>query len=77
MKITLPSEKTITVRKKTITTSEIEVIRVVDLTNKKVVAAIIKGLGWVRVKDLSGDKYDNPQWTNESLTTALLAQFGS
>ena len=77
MKITLPSEKTITLRKKTITASQLEVTKVVDLPAKKVVAAIIEGLGWVRVKALSGDKYDSPQWTNETLAAALVEQFGS
>ena len=77
MKISLPSEKTITVRKKTLTTSELEVFKIVETPEKKVVAVSIKGLGRVKIKTLSGTNYDSPPWTNESLAAAVLEQFSA
>ncbi len=73
--VTLPSEKTLNVKGKTLTASQLEVLKVVDLPNKKAVIVLIKGLGKVKVTGLSKDGYDNPQWTNESLAAALVTQF--
>ncbi len=74
MKITLPSEKTITLKNKSITASEVTVVKVVDIPEKKIVAAFIKDLGRVRVKALCGKNYNSPQWTDESLAAALAEQ---
>lgn len=77
MKISLSSEKTIKIRNTSITTSELEIVKIVDIPEKKVVAVLIKGLGRVRVKALSGTSYDSPPWTNESLAAAVLEQFSA
>lgn len=58
-----------------ITTDSLTIERVVDIPEEKSVYVFIRGLGRVKVDKLSGDNYDNPQWTNEALATALAAQF--
>jgi len=76
MKITLPSEKTITTPKgKSLTATEFVIEKIIDIPSKKVVVAVVTGLGWVRVKNLCGKKYDAPQWTNETLAAHLYEQF--
>ena len=59
----------------TITTDTLVVERIVDIPEEKSVFVFIRGLGRVKVQGVSDDKYDNPQWTNETLAAAIAAQF--
>ena len=77
MKITLSSQKTIINKSKTLTASELEILKIVDTPSKKYIGVIIKGLGRIKINTLSGTNYDNPQWTNESLVTAVTEQLNS
>lgn len=77
LKVTLPSEKTITANNKTVTASEFIIERTIDVPRRKAVLAVIKDLGKVKVVALCGDNYNNPEWTDESLVQALVAQFSA
>jgi hypothetical protein len=75
-KVTLPSPVTITHPEKggSITTTELNVVKTIDFPGKKQVAVVINGAGKHFVQALSGTAYDSPQWTNESLSAALVTQ---
>lgn len=73
MKFELESEKTIVVKQaETLTFKEIEIERVLDdIVNKKVIVWI-KGFPQpVEIEYLSNERYDLPQWTNESVQYAV------
>jgi hypothetical protein len=73
MQFQLETPKTVTVRQpETVELSSIEVERVLDdVVNKKVVVWLKDFPHPVELGDLSGDNYDNPQWTNESVLTSI------
>jgi hypothetical protein len=73
MQFQLETPKTVTVRQpETVELSSIEVERVLDdVVNKKVVVWLKDFPHPVELGDLSGDNYDNPQWTNESVLTSV------
>ena len=66
MEIQLQTPKTVLVREpESVTFSTIEIERILDDPQAKKVIVWIKGLGYpVELGDLSGDYYDNPEWTN-------------
>ena len=73
MEIQLQTPKTILVRQpETATFSSVEIERILDDPQAKKVIVWVKGLGYpVELSDLSGDHYDNPEWTNESVVNAV------
>ncbi len=75
MEFQLETPKTITVRQpETVELSSVVVERVLDdVANKKVVVWLKDLPHPVELGDLSGDNYDNPQWTNESVTASVQA----
>ena len=73
MQFQLETPKTVTVRQpETVELSSVEVERVLDdVVNKKVVVWLKDFPHPVELGDLSGDNYDNPQWTNESILASV------
>jgi hypothetical protein len=73
MQFQLEIPKTVTVRQpETVELSSVEVERVLDdVVNKKVVVWLKDFPHPVELGDLSGDNYDNPQWTNESVLASV------
>jgi hypothetical protein len=73
MQFQLETPKTVTVRQpETVELSSVEVERVLDdVVNKKVVVWLKDFPHPVELGDLSGDNYDNPQWTNESVLASV------
>ena len=73
MQFQLETPKTLTVRQpETVELSSVEVERVLDdVVNKKVVVWLKDFPHPVELGDLSGDNYDNPQWTNESVLASV------
>jgi hypothetical protein len=53
------------------TVNEIVIEKVIDNPTDKTVYVFIGEVGLVKLDALSDDNYDNPQWNNESLTTAV------
>lgn len=52
--------------------TQLKVKTVIDDTDGKRVLVFVEGIrDPILLNDLSGDNYDNPQWTNESLLKAL------
>lgn len=74
MEFQLESPKTITVRPaETLEVSSIRIERVLDDPAQKKVIVWISGFHHpIELGALSGDNYDNPQWTNESLLQAVV-----
>lgn len=79
MQFQLETPKTITVRQpETIQISEVVVERVLDdVLSKKVIVWIKDFPHPIELGDLSGDGYDNPCWTNESVLASVQAFFNS
>lgn len=73
MQFQLETPKTVTVRQpETVELSSVEIERVLDdVVNKKVVVWLKDFPHPVELGDLSGDNYDNPQWTNESVLASV------
>lgn len=73
MQFQLETPKTVTVRQpETVELSSVEVERVLDdVINRKVVVWLKDFPHPVELGDLSGDNYDNPQWTNESVLASV------
>ena len=73
MQFQLETPKTVTIRQpETVELSSVEVERVLDdVVNKKVVVWLKDFPHPVELGDLSGDNYDNPQWTNESVLASV------
>lgn len=74
MEFQLESPKTITVRPaETLEVSSLRIERVLDDPVQKKVIVWIAGFHHpIELGALSGDNYDNPQWTNESLLQAVV-----
>jgi len=53
------------------TVNEIIIEKIVDSPTDKTVHVFIGEVGLVKLDALSDNNYDNPQWNNESLTTAV------
>lgn len=51
--------------------TEIKVTVIDDVQNRRVLAFIEGIRDPILLSDLSGDNYDNPEWTNESVIRAL------
>jgi hypothetical protein len=79
MEFQLQTPKTVTIRQpETVELSSIVIERVLDdVVNKKVVVWLKDLPHPVELGDLSGDNYDNPQWTNESVTASVQAFINS
>jgi hypothetical protein len=75
MQFQLETPKTVTVRQpETVQLSEVVVERVLDeVLNKKVIVWLKNFPHPIELGDLSGDNYDNPQWTNEALVSSVQA----
>ncbi len=73
MQFQLETPKTVTVRQpETVELSSVEVERILDeVANKKVIVWLKDFPHPVELGDLSGDNYDNPQWTNESVLASV------
>jgi hypothetical protein len=79
MQFQLETPKTVTVRQpETVELTEVVIERVLDdVLNKKVVVWLKDFPHPVELGDLSGDNYDNPQWTNESVLASVQGFFNS
>ena len=53
------------------TVNEIVIEKIIDSPTDKTVHVFIGEIGLVKLDALSDNNYDNPQWNNESLTTAV------
>ena len=51
--------------------NEIVIEKIIDSPTDKTIHVFIGDVGLVKLDALSDDNYDNPQWSNESLTTAV------
>lgn len=52
--------------------TELKVKTIIDDTQTKRVLVFVEGIrDPILLSDLSGDNYDNPEWTNESVLRAL------
>jgi hypothetical protein len=74
MSLTVPlnTTKNIVIRPAiTKTVSELVIEKIFDDPTNKTVQVFIHDIGIITLPDLSGDNYDNPQWTNENLASAL------
>jgi hypothetical protein len=73
MQFELQSPKTITIRPaETVELSTVSIERVLDDPVHQKVIVWLRGLQHpVELGSLSGENYDNPQWTNESLLQAV------
>lgn len=73
MQFQLETPKTVIVRQpETVEVSEVVIERVLDdVLNKKVVVWLKDFPHPVELGDLSGDNYDNPEWTNESVLSSV------
>ena len=73
MEVQLQSPKTIVLKQaETVELSSVVVERVLDDVNAKKVIVWIQGIpNPIELVELSNENYDNPQWTNESLTAAV------
>jgi hypothetical protein len=73
MQVELQSPKTITIRPAEIVElSTVSIERVLDDPTQKKVIVWLQGFHHpVELGALSGENYDNPQWTNESLLQAV------
>lgn len=79
MQFQLETPKTVTVRQpEVVELSEVVIERVLDdVLNKKVIVWLKNFPHPIELGDLSGDNYDNPQWSNESVVTSVQAFLGS
>lgn len=79
MQFQLETPKTVTVRQpETVEVNEVVIERVLDdVVSKKVVVWIKDFPHPVELGDLSGDNYDNPQWTNELVVASIQNFFNS
>jgi len=83
MQISLGSTQTIITQPvQTLSLSAIEVERFVDIPEQKAVYAFVRNIGRVRIDALSNvtpsdNNYDNPEWSNASAITALVAQINA
>ena len=73
MQFQLETPKTLTIREpETLEISSVTIERVMDdIVNKKVIVWLKDFPHPVELGDLSGDNYDNPQWTNESVLASI------
>jgi hypothetical protein len=74
MEFQLQSPKTVTVRPaETFEFSSIQIQRILDEpTQKKIVVWVVGFQHPIELAALSGDNYDNPPWTNESVLQATV-----
>jgi hypothetical protein len=74
MEFQLQSPKTVTVRPaETFEFSSIKIERVLDEPTQKKVVVWVQGFHHpIELAALSGENYDNPQWTNESVLQAVV-----
>jgi len=72
LSIPLTSTKTIVTRPAiTKDITEVVIEKIFDSPSEKTVSVFLKDIGIVTLSDLSGDNYDNPQWSNESLIASV------
>jgi hypothetical protein len=79
MQFQLETPKTVTVRQpEVVEISEVVIERVLDeVLNKKVIVWLKNFPHPIELGDLSGDNYDNPQWTNEVVVASVQAFLAS
>ena len=75
MQFQLQNTKHILVRQpETVTLENVTIEKILDDTVSKKVLVWLKGIPHpIELGDLSGDNYDNPQWTNESVLASVQA----
>ena len=76
MEIQLQQPKKIVIKpaepEESVELTELKVKTIIDDTQGKRVLVFVEGIrDPILLSDLSGDNYDNPEWTNESVLRAL------
>ena len=76
MEIQLQQPKKIVIKpaepEESVELTELKVKTIIDDTQSKRVLVFVEGIrDPILLSDLSGDNYDNPEWTNESVLRAL------
>ena len=79
MQFQLETPKTVTVRQpEVVEISEVIIERILDdVLSKKVIVWLKNFPHPIELGDLSGDNYDNPQWTNEAVVASVQAFLSS